>query len=322
MARAWRGRASLFCRACGGAAESLRGAVGGGGAARGAAGGASVEAQIIETYDGEIVTGRLLQELPVAEGAVAASPHLDILKIAVVNRYEPAPPAVGFIRGFGLKRGAIASSVAHDSHNVVAVGATDEALAAAINLVIAARGGVLRGGWRGAPAAAAGDRGADVGAGGRARGGGLRGGGGVRARAGLDAAGSVHDALVHGAAGDSRFEDERPGAVLGEGVSVYVGVRGLNSSLLLVLVLFLLFGSRECRESRSKSTSKSLRGPCLGRCASACCRHEPRLRSVDRDVCLCVAHRGGVHVRLEKLGDACAQAAGLVVALCRGERGS
>jgi adenine deaminase len=106
------------------------------------ASGASVEAQIIEAYDGEIVTGRLLQTLPVAEGAVAASPHLDILKIAVVNRYEAAAPAVGFIRGFGLRRGAIASSVAHDSHNIVAVGATDEALAEAINLVIAARGGV------------------------------------------------------------------------------------------------------------------------------------------------------------------------------------
>jgi adenine deaminase len=106
------------------------------------ASGASVEAQVIEAYDGEIVTGRLLQTLPVADGAVAASPHLDILKIAVVNRYAAAPPSVGLIRGFGLKRGAIASSVAHDSHNVVAVGASDEALAEAINLVIAARGGV------------------------------------------------------------------------------------------------------------------------------------------------------------------------------------
>jgi len=66
----------------------------------------------------------------------------DMLKITVVNRYQAAPVATAFIRNFGLKRGAIASSVAHDSHNIVAVGADDESLCRAINAVIRAQGGV------------------------------------------------------------------------------------------------------------------------------------------------------------------------------------
>jgi adenine deaminase len=79
-----------------------------------------------------------------------ADPVRDVLKIAVVNRYaRAAPVAVGFVRGFGLRAGALASSVAHDSHNIVAVGADDASLAAAVNLVIAHRGGIsVAGGGR------------------------------------------------------------------------------------------------------------------------------------------------------------------------------
>jgi len=66
----------------------------------------------------------------------------DILKIVVVNRYQKAPASIAFIRNFNLKKGAIASSVAHDSHNIVAVGADDESLAEAINLIIKEKGGV------------------------------------------------------------------------------------------------------------------------------------------------------------------------------------
>jgi adenine deaminase len=66
----------------------------------------------------------------------------DILKIVVVNRYQDAPVAKAFIRNFGLKRGAIASSVAHDSHNIVAVGADDESICRAVNAVIEQKGGV------------------------------------------------------------------------------------------------------------------------------------------------------------------------------------
>ena len=98
---------------------------------------------VIEAIGGQLITKHLREPARVVDGAVATDVKRDILKIAVINRYEPnAPGAVGFIRGFGLKAGAIASSVAHDSHNVVAVGVDDESLCAAVNLVIKARGGI------------------------------------------------------------------------------------------------------------------------------------------------------------------------------------
>ncbi len=71
-----------------------------------------------------------------------SDPENDILKLVVVNRYFNVPVAKCFIRNFGFKQGAIASSVAHDSHNIVAVGAGDESLVRAINLVIASKGGL------------------------------------------------------------------------------------------------------------------------------------------------------------------------------------
>jgi adenine deaminase len=73
---------------------------------------------------------------------IVADPDRDVLKIVVVNRYREAPVACAFIKNFGLQHGAIASSVAHDSHNIVAVGADDDVIAKAVNLVIAASGGV------------------------------------------------------------------------------------------------------------------------------------------------------------------------------------
>ncbi|HEY7119754.1 MAG TPA: adenine deaminase [Tepidisphaeraceae bacterium] len=98
--------------------------------------------RVIGAADGQLVT-RELRERPTVRDALAqADPDRDLLKIAVVNRYADAPPAVGFVRGFGLRRGAIASSVAHDSHNVVAVGASDADLAQAVNQVIRDRGGL------------------------------------------------------------------------------------------------------------------------------------------------------------------------------------
>ncbi len=94
-------------------------------------------ARIIEAIDGELFTRS------VAEQVRGIDIGRDVLKIAVVNRYEKsAPVAVGFVRGFGLKQGAFASSVAHDSHNIVAVGADDAALCRAVNLVIGAKGGL------------------------------------------------------------------------------------------------------------------------------------------------------------------------------------
>ncbi len=97
----------------------------------------------IVATDGQLVTGRVRIAARVVGGEAVADPSRDLLKIAVVNRYRPsARAAVGFVRGFGLKAGALASSVAHDSHNIVAVGADDDSLAAAVNLVIRHRGGV------------------------------------------------------------------------------------------------------------------------------------------------------------------------------------
>ena len=98
---------------------------------------------LIEAINGQLIT-RHACELPrVAAGQVVADPARDILKIVVVNRYAPhAPVAVAFIRGFGLKSGALAGSVAHDSHNIVAVGADDASLCRAVNLVIRAKGGL------------------------------------------------------------------------------------------------------------------------------------------------------------------------------------
>lgn len=98
--------------------------------------------RIIEAIDGQIVTGSGEAEPHIRDGFAMADPSRDILKIAVVNRYSDSPPAVAFVRGIGLKHGAIASSVAHDCHNIVAVGASDEDLARAVNLVISNNGGI------------------------------------------------------------------------------------------------------------------------------------------------------------------------------------
>jgi adenine deaminase len=100
---------------------------------------------VIEALDGQLITNRLIvpvsDTLP-SDGHLHSNPEKDILKIVVVNRYQPAPVAKSFIRNFGLKRGAIASSVAHDSHNIVAVGVDDESICRAVNLIIAQKGGL------------------------------------------------------------------------------------------------------------------------------------------------------------------------------------
>ncbi len=98
--------------------------------------------RVIEAIDGELITKENIVPAPIKKGYLCSDPQNDILKIVVVNRYTEAPPAIGFIRNFGLKRGAIASSVAHDSHNIVAVGVQDEALVRAINAIIEHQGGI------------------------------------------------------------------------------------------------------------------------------------------------------------------------------------
>ncbi|UZR94844.1 adenine deaminase [Chondrinema litorale] len=98
--------------------------------------------KVIVPKDGELVTGKELIKAKVENGKYVSDLENDILKIVVVNRYNEAKPAIAFIKNFGLKEGAIASSVAHDSHNIVAVGVSDEAITKAINLVIDCKGGV------------------------------------------------------------------------------------------------------------------------------------------------------------------------------------
>lgn len=99
--------------------------------------------RVIVAEDGQLFTKSEL--LPVTKEKGLAVPNLehDILKIAVVNRYQDVPPKVGFIKGFGLKEGAIASSVAHDSHNIIAVGVDDHWICKAVNQVITLKGGIV-----------------------------------------------------------------------------------------------------------------------------------------------------------------------------------
>ena len=98
--------------------------------------------RVIEAIDGQLITHSLIKESRIENGLAVSDVENDVLKIVVVNRYQPATPAVAFVTGFGLKTGAFASSVAHDSHNIVAVGTNDADLVTAINAVIVERGGL------------------------------------------------------------------------------------------------------------------------------------------------------------------------------------
>jgi len=102
----------------------------------------SAAVHVIEALNGQLITNHRQDRPRKVAGKLVADPRRDLLKIAVVNRYAEAPPAVGFIRNFGLRHGALASSVAHDSHNIVVVGTTDVSIARAVNLIIEHRGGV------------------------------------------------------------------------------------------------------------------------------------------------------------------------------------
>ena len=98
--------------------------------------------QVIEAIDGQLVTNRLQTTPRIKNGQVAPDIDRDVLRIVLCDRYGGGKPAVAFVKNFGLKQGAIASSVSHDSHNIIAVGTSDAELAAAVNAVIDARGGI------------------------------------------------------------------------------------------------------------------------------------------------------------------------------------
>jgi len=97
---------------------------------------------VIRAIDGQLVTEELHKRLISEDGLVVPSTEKDILKLVVCNRYEKAKPAVAFINHFGFKRGAIASTVAHDSHNIIAVGTSDDEICRAVNLLVKNKGGI------------------------------------------------------------------------------------------------------------------------------------------------------------------------------------
>ncbi|MCR4829491.1 MAG: adenine deaminase [Bacteroidales bacterium] len=99
--------------------------------------------RIITVTDGALLTGCELLPPLMEDGYLVADPRRDIAKIVVYNRYTPAPPAVGFIKGLGLQRGAFGASIAHDSHNIVVAGVEDESIVAAVNEIVALKGGLV-----------------------------------------------------------------------------------------------------------------------------------------------------------------------------------
>lgn len=99
--------------------------------------------KVIASMDGNLTTNTIIAKPKVVDGNMVSDTSRDLLKMVVLNRYQPAPPAIAFINNFGLKRGAIATSVAHDSHNIVAVGCSDEEITRAINLLVETKGGMV-----------------------------------------------------------------------------------------------------------------------------------------------------------------------------------
>jgi adenine deaminase len=97
---------------------------------------------VIEALDGQLITNKLFLKPKSVNDEIVSDTVNDILKMVVVNRYKISPVAKALVKNFGLQNGAIASSVAHDSHNIIAVGVDDESICRAVNLVIKNRGGV------------------------------------------------------------------------------------------------------------------------------------------------------------------------------------
>jgi len=102
----------------------------------------SEKIRVIEAMDGELVTNEIEADSLIEDGNLVSNVEADVLKMTVVNRYQNSKPSIAFIKNFGLKEGAIASSVGHDSHNIIAVGVSDEMICKAVNLIIENRGGV------------------------------------------------------------------------------------------------------------------------------------------------------------------------------------
>lgn len=102
----------------------------------------SKKIKVIEALDGELVTNQIAADSLLVDGNLVSNTETDILKMTVVNRYQNTNPSIAFIKNFGIKNGAIASSVGHDSHNIIAVGTSDEFICKAVNLLIQHQGGI------------------------------------------------------------------------------------------------------------------------------------------------------------------------------------
>ncbi len=98
--------------------------------------------RVMKALDGELFTEEVLHIPKVQNQKIVADPSRDILLLTVVNRYQPSKPVLAFIQGFGLQRSALASSIAHDSHNIIAVGTDAELICKAVNSIITAKGGI------------------------------------------------------------------------------------------------------------------------------------------------------------------------------------
>ena len=98
--------------------------------------------RVVEALEGQLVTNEILADSLIENNNLVSNIKQDILKMTVVNRYQNQKPAIAFIKNFGLKEGAIASSVGHDSHNIIAVGVSDEAICEAVNFIIENKGGI------------------------------------------------------------------------------------------------------------------------------------------------------------------------------------
>ncbi|RLD29011.1 MAG: adenine deaminase [Bacteroidetes bacterium] len=98
--------------------------------------------RVIEALEGQLVTNEIVEDALIENGNLISNVDKDILKMTVVNRYNNQEPSIAFIKNFGLKEGAIASSVGHDSHNIVSVGVSDEAICKVVNLIIESKGGI------------------------------------------------------------------------------------------------------------------------------------------------------------------------------------
>jgi adenine deaminase len=104
--------------------------------------GTASKIRVIEALEGQLITNEIHCQALLSEGKILVDTSNDVLKMAVVNRYQDSKPAIAFIKNFGLKKGAIASSVAHDCHNIVVVGTSDEEICQAVNLIIENTGGI------------------------------------------------------------------------------------------------------------------------------------------------------------------------------------